>query len=116
MLAGRKKRQRIFLPGLLVEVRRQEPTGFVEEERINSDRLLAGQMLPDNFVSYRVESSGLSIYLLALFRAAGKHCLPILLAGRTIGPSTVLHAPSLRIDVLSPAEQRSKQRNLGLIV
>src|SRR5260370_16461985 len=103
-LTGPDECQGIFLPSFLIEVSRQKRTGFVEKERIYSNGLLACQMLADDFIGYRVKSAGLPVNPLVILGATGKHRLPILLACRTIGPRTVFHAPSLRIDVLSSAE------------
>src|SRR5580692_3678768 len=49
-VACRDKCQGIFLPGLLVKVRRQEPTGFIAEKRVDPDRFLPLQVLADDLV------------------------------------------------------------------
>ena len=115
-LASPDECQGIFSPSFLIEVSRQKPAGFVEKERIYSNGFLACQMLTDDFIGYRVKSAGFPINLFVILGTAGKYRLPILLARGMIGPRTIFRAPSLRIDVLPPAEQRSKQRNLCLVV
>jgi hypothetical protein len=54
-LASREERQRILPPCLLVEVRREKPTGFIKQERIDSYRLFPRQMLLNDFVGYSIK-------------------------------------------------------------
>jgi hypothetical protein len=106
----------LLLPRRLVEVSRKEPAGFVKQERINSYRLLPIQMLPNNFVAQLVKHAGLPIDLLMILWATGKDRLPVLPARRIIAPRPILHAPPLCVNVLPPAEQGSKERDLCLLV
>jgi hypothetical protein len=43
--------RRVLLPGLLIEIHGEKPTGFVTKQRIGTKRLLARKMVVNRFIS-----------------------------------------------------------------
>ncbi len=62
----REKRSGVLLPGLLIEIDRQEPAGLVLQKRIDPDRMIADKMPTNNVIGERPEFSRLAINLLAV--------------------------------------------------
>jgi hypothetical protein len=61
-----EERGGVLLPGLLIEINRQEPAGLVLQEWIDSDCTIPDKMATHNVLGQGPELSGLAIDLLAI--------------------------------------------------
>src|SRR5712692_6921381 len=111
LLAGLNKSLGVILPSLLVEVYREKPARFVGQERIHANGLLAQEVVLNDGVSHGEEPSCLLVDFLPLLGTASVDSLPILPGCRRISRSAVVLLPSPCVDIFSPAEQASKQRD-----
>ena len=103
-LAGLDERQRIFLPSSFVKVSGQEPAGFINQERIDADCLFAGEMLSNDLVCNRVQSTRFAVDPFVILWAARKYSQPVPLTRRPIGPRPILGAPAFSVDIFAPTE------------
>lgn len=114
------ERERILLPACLVEVRRHEGTGLVEEQRVHSrdERFAgvvgAGEVPANDAVSRREEPTVETVGALdARFLADAPH--PLVGAGRGVAglPSPVALEPA-RVDISPAAEQGSEEHDFDV--
>ena len=91
--ASRQKRRRIFLPGGLVKVCREKPARLIQQKRINANCLLSREMIEDDLIRNRKESSfGFSI---------GIKFSPITLAGGRVARLAITPYPSNCINIIA---------------
>ena len=108
LLAGVGECQRILLPSCFVEIGRKQPTGLIQEQRVDPYRLFPFEVQPDDFVSHWVKDARLAVNLLSILWAARRNGIPILLVVGSITPCAIFHPPANSIHILSPAEQASE--------
>ena len=111
LLAGLQESERVILPGLLVEVSRKEPTGFVWQEWINANGLLAQKVIFDDHVSQWEESSCLSVDSLPLFRTASVDRFPIFHGCRRVPRPFSIPLPAPCVNILSPSKQTAEKHD-----
>lgn len=114
-----KKRHGICLPSRLIEVDRQEEAGLVEQKRVDAgnERLSrvvsALQVPPDDVIGHRNEAT---IRAERAFdtRLLANPAHPLVRARRCVARSTGSTAlESACVDILTTAEQRTEERDLG---
>ena len=88
-----------------------EPAGFVGQESVYADGFLAQKVVLDDGVGQRKEPPGLLVDFLSILRAAFVDGLPVLYDRRHISVPAIITLPSPSVDIFSPAEQVSKQRD-----
>src|SRR6266481_3894411 len=111
LLAGLKESLGVILPSLLVEVCREKPARFVEQEGVPANGFVTQEVVLDDRVGHREELPCLLVDFLPLLRAAFVDSLPVLYGRRHISRPAVVILPSTCVDIFSPAKQASKQRD-----
>ncbi|MFN7924867.1 MAG: hypothetical protein U0Q16_32510 [Bryobacteraceae bacterium] len=106
------KSSRIVFPCFLVEVHGEEPAGFIEQQRIHADRVLAGEMIVDRFVVKGHIRLGLLVNALSILRFGGIVGLPVALSVWRVASAAVGAFPSPGVDVLASTKEGSKEGNL----
>jgi hypothetical protein len=114
LLAGLEESERVILSGLLVEVSRKEPTGFVWQEWINANGFLAQKVIFDDRVSQWEESSCLSVDSLPLFRTASVDRFPIFHGCRRVPRPFAIPLPALAYTSSRPRNRLRKSTILCL--
>lgn len=102
------KRSRVFVPSLLVKVDSEEPTGFIEQERIDADRVPAREVVVDGFVVERNVFLGLFVDAFSVLRLGGIVGLPVALCVWHVPSAAVGAFPTLRLHILASTEEGTK--------
>src|ERR1700730_10433209 len=111
LLTGFQESQGVILPSRLVEVCREKPARFVGQEWVHANGFLTQEVVLDDGVGQRKELPGLLVDFLSILQTAFVDGLPVLYDRRHISVPAIGILPSPCVDIFSPAEQASKQRD-----
>ncbi len=111
-LTGCTERSGIGLPGLLVEVHGEEPTGLVEKEGLHAQRLLPREMTVNSFIGQRNVLARLLINSFSVPGFGRIISLPVALRFRRLAGPAIRTLPPLGVNIIASAKQRPEQGNL----
>src|SRR5437762_4904222 len=109
--AGFKISQRVVLPSLLIEVRREKPARFVWQQWIYTNGFLAQKMIFDDSVGEGEVLPCLLVDFLSILRTAPIDGRPVLYGGWRVSMPAIGILPTPCIHVFSSAKQTAKQRD-----
>ncbi|HEY1203520.1 MAG: hypothetical protein ABSH46_03230 [Bryobacteraceae bacterium] len=110
--AGGEKRCGVLLPSLLVEIRRKEPTRFIEQQRVHSNGNLAREVRSNHVVGEREELPSVSVDSLPVLLLRRIVCLPVPFRLGAVPISAVRAFPADCVHIFATAKELSKQLDL----